>query len=506
MVLCLVPVLLVSPTPLLGDYSSIALSWLHVLALGAVAFVSGGAWWAEGRWPAATPLRRLAWMAGLGGLYLLAALAMPGPREGLVPAYQFLSMTDDVGAITGEQSPLFELFGRRPGRPAVLSWGHLAYLIPLAPLSVIGLGRRRPSLRPALGVLAAWGAFFGFLALLQRRYGNDLGPAASLLFALGAWSLARWSLSRLPDSGARRVGTYALATLLLIVSLGVPISRIYAPRVSSSWMAVTRSDWPGEEARRSVAATLSRFTREVGRVTPETTGYLDGGPMPAYGVIAHANIGHALQYGARRATATDPFWSYIGPENWERSFAFLDAREEGRALELAAELRGRYVVTLPDANPGTVVARLHHEEGSHAGALPALQHFRLITEAPAAGRSIGEIFRRQPPGSVPYRLFEIVKGARLEVRGAPGSDVVATVSLLTPTGRKRQYRNAARVDDDGWARLVLPYSTEATQPTRARGPYRVRVAGVDHALRVSEAQVVEGEQVTLASEPTSKGN
>jgi dolichyl-diphosphooligosaccharide--protein glycosyltransferase len=505
-VACLVPLLLVSPTPLLGDYSSIALSWLHVLALGAVAFVSGGLWWIEWRGSAGSPLSRLVVMAVLSGAYAGVVLLLPGPRAGLVPAYQFLTMTDHVGAVTGEQSPIFAVFGRSPGAPAVLSWGYLAYLIPLAPLAGLVHALRadaEPRIRGALWVLAGWGGFFGLLAILQRRYGNDFGPAGALLFALGAWSLARWAISRLSPSSLipshRDVAAHALAAALLIALLAPPIARVYAPRAGSTWAALTRSDWPGDAAERSIAATLNRFAREIARVTPATSGYLEGGSSPEYGVIAHANIGHALQYGARRATATDPFWAYIGPENWERSFAFLAARDEDRALELAEALNGRYVVTQPDAEPGTVVARLHHGNGSQVGAAPALEHFRLVTEAPEGGRSIGEIFHPQPTGSIPYRLFEIVPGARLEVGAAPGSDVVATVSLLTPSGRERIYRNAARVGEDGWARLVLPYTTDATTLTRARGPYRVRVAGVDHALRVSEAQVQGAQRIVLVA-------
>jgi len=500
LVVCLVPILLASPTPLLGDYSSIALSWLHVLAMCAVVVVSGGAWWAEGRWPASGPGTRLLRMAAIGAAYGLLVFSLPGPRAGLVPAFQFMSMTDHAGAVTGEQSPLFALFGRQPGSPAVLAWGYLAYLIPLAPLATLAWLCRRDleeGARPGLVVLAGWGAYFGLLALLQRRYGNDFGPVSALLFALAAWGGSRWLLGRLRSSAAASAAVPAIAALLLVGLLVVPIRRVYAPRAVSSWAALSQPGWPGEAAHQSVAATLTRFMREVRQVTPPTSGYLEDGPIPEYGIIAHANIGHALQYGARQATATDPFWEYIGPENWERSFAFLAARDEDRALELAAALRARFIVTMPDAEPGTVVSRLHHSEGSHDGALPALGRFRLVTEAPVGGRSIGEIFSPQPPGTVPYRLFEIVPGAELEVRAAPGSDVVATLSLLTDGGRKRVYRNAERAGADGRARLVLPYATERVYPTRARGPYRVRVAGEDHALHVSDAQVRAGERIVL---------
>ena len=121
--------------------------------------------------------------------------------------------------------------------------------------------------------------------------------------------------------------------------------------------------------------------REVRRVTPETAGFLDPSVEPAYGILAHANLGHAIQYKARRPTATDPFWAFIGPENWDLSFAFLSERDETKALELARKLSGRFVLTTGDSVQGSVVSHLHHEDGKATKTRNRLEHFRLISEA-----------------------------------------------------------------------------------------------------------------------------
>ncbi|MCS5637543.1 MAG: glycosyltransferase family 39 protein, partial [Myxococcota bacterium] len=103
----LVPLILVSPRPLGGWFSAIALSWLHVLAMVSVALVAAFAAWFEVRAPGRSTGWRFA-AAGLAGLMLAAVAALvPAIREGFEPAFRFLTQTDQVGMVTGEQNPLF---------------------------------------------------------------------------------------------------------------------------------------------------------------------------------------------------------------------------------------------------------------------------------------------------------------------------------------------------------------------------------------------------------------
>jgi dolichyl-diphosphooligosaccharide--protein glycosyltransferase len=493
---CLAPILAVSPTPLGGDYSSIALSRLHVMAMLGVACTAGGlAWFMRSR-PSASIGLRIAAAAGAGLLFVGLLLLLPGPREGLVPAFRFMTMRDDVGLITGEQSPLLDLFGRAPGRPAWASWGHFAYLIPLAPAAALFVARDRQAAagrRFAALALCGWGAAFGALTLVQRRYGNDFAPAASLLFAIGLGRLAGWVLSRAPVGRARPWLAGALAIALSIALFWPALRGVYWPRARAALA-------PGgalAQAEGSPAATLTRFTKEIARTTPETSGWLASGAGPEYGVLAHANLGHAIQYGARRATATDPFWAYIGQQNWDLSFDFLAARSEMRALQLASLLRGRFVVTMVGHEPTSVVARLHAGDGAAVGERPPLRHFRLITEAPAGGRAIGEIFRPGARDQIPYKLFEIVNAARLEVHAPPGESVEAIVEIRTATGRRFTHRASGVVTEDGIARLRLPYASERVHPARAAGPYQVLVGGRPYRVAVSERDVLEGRVVRL---------
>ena len=252
-----------------------------------------------------------------------------------------------------------------------------------------------------------------------------------------------------------------------------------------------------------MARTLHDFLQDVRRLTPETSGYLDGGGEPEYGVISPANLGHAIQYEARRPTATDPFWWYIGPENWDRSMAFLEARDEPSALAHAQELQARYVVTSEEALPATVMARLHRQDGSALGANPGLDHFRLVAESKPGGLGLGSIFHGSPADAVAYKLFEIVPGAGLEVPAAPGTRVSARIDVITNQGREFSYRSVTKADQAGRARLVLPYSTDRPGGRGLRAGalsfYRIQVGDQSQVLRVPESDVREGRMILLDS-------
>jgi asparagine N-glycosylation enzyme membrane subunit Stt3 len=258
----------------------------------------------------------------------------------------------------------------------------------------------------------------------------------------------------------------------------------------------------------SVSHTLHDFLREVRRLTPETSGYLGGEESPEYGIISPANLGHAIQYEARRPTATDPFWWYIGLENWNRSMAFLSAEDETSALFDAKALQARYVITSEEAVPASVSGRLHSRDGASFGLRPGLGHFRLVAESSPGGLGLGAIFRNTKADAVAYKLFEIVPGAQLEVEAEPGTRVVARVEVRSNQGRTFTYRNAARADEDGWARLSLPYATERPKGAGSRfgaiSLYRIQVGEHSRALRVNESDVAQGRVIRLKPMSTER--
>jgi dolichyl-diphosphooligosaccharide--protein glycosyltransferase len=499
------PLVWLFPEPLGGPYSAIALSRLHVLAMLAVSLVAGGLWWLEGRAKAGQAPRtakyRLVWTAALGLGVGSALLLLPGPREGIEPAIRFLTMTDGVGFRTGEQLPLFSIGGRPVGRPVWEVWGLFAYAIPLAPVAVLLSVPREK--RAAAWVVAAWCAVFGLLSIVQRRYGNDFGPAAAVAFALALAEGGRrvavrlWARPRLGPVLAWGLGLILLAPPIWIQTL---------PRAKSSAKAL-RGGYAGRDlAQATMAGTLTRFMEQVRSATPETSGYFDVSRIPEYGIVADPNLGHALQNVARRPTPTDPFWAFIGQENWDKAYRLLHARSEARALDLAEQLRARYVVTTSGADPSTLEGWLHHGDALASPGWAYGERFRLVTEAPQRGVPLAAIFRvrsraeRLDPGSSPYKLFEIVNGAVLEISAAPGRRVSATLSLETPTGRSLSYEASEVADANGLARLRVPYATvgrDEGEAVSARAPYQVDLGECIVSLHVTDAEVRSGAVITV---------
>lgn len=498
------PLVWLFPEPLGGPWSAIALSRLHVLAVSAVVLVSAGLWGMEGRAGARSPVGRLAWTAGLGLAVLALLLVLPATQAGLDPALRFLTMRDGVGYRTGEQLPLFSLFGRATGRPVWSVWGGFGYLLPLLPFAVAWAAPREH--RGAALVVAAWCAWFGGLALVQRRYGNDLGPAAAVGFALVLAAGAR----RLPGlKRSPRWRATAMAGVAVLLLSPVAVGQ-WLPRLASGWAALDRDPAAGDPALRTPAGSLTRFLEQVRAVTPETSGYFDPKQEPEYGVVAHANFGHAIQNVARRPTPTDPFWAFIGAENWHAAFGLLASDSEEEALAFARRLRARYVMSFSSADPATVEGWLHFADGLAVDRWPAARHFRLVSEGPDGGAHFADSFqvqgRGRPAGGklAPYKLFEVVDGARIEISTVPGSEVTASLRLRTPSGRGLFYEARAVAAPDGGASLRVPYPTRNERPAtgvRALGPYRLRADGRSFAVAVSERQVRSGAVVPVVEVP-----
>lgn len=129
-----------------------------------------------------------------------------------------------------------------------------------------------------------------------------------------------------------------------------------------------------------------------------------------------------------------------------------------------------------------VAVRVYYDCGLSSRGLPTLTDYRLIYEgSPAAPRQV--------------RLFEIVPGARLLVRGAePGAVVRAAVGIRTNRGRSPTWHVSAEADDEGSARLSVPFSTGENGAVLG-GQYRVTCGGTQAIVTVPSRAVERGETV-----------
>jgi dolichyl-diphosphooligosaccharide--protein glycosyltransferase len=492
--LLVAPLVAALPTPASGAWSAASLSALHVAGELLAAALAALLLALERRRPAARPLGRLARLAGLGILLGAAALAWRPLREGLAPALAFLTTDERMGATVLELQPLYGV-GGGPASTAVYYYGLFAFLIPLAPLGPLLAARDPVGRAPALA-LAGWSAALGGLALWQIRHGVDFAAGASVAFALLLAEGLRVPATRLH---LRRATVAAAAVLVGAASLWSPARVLYLPRARGSLAALAGRGPAADEALATPSGTLIRFLEEVRRVTPETSGYFDPEQRPEYALLSSSRLGHSIHYVARRASAADGLLDALDPERFAATQRFFELRGEGRAVALAAKLGARYVVTqhFPDLQPGSLGARLQLGDGLGE---PPLSRFRLVTEGPPGGRPLGDLLGLpRPEQVVPYKLFEVVRGAVLEAEGAPGEAVEAELELGTPLGRRLVYRAAGRVGADGLAHLRVPYPSTSSAPVRALGPWRLRVGDAVRPARVDEDDVREGRVVVVGS-------
>ena len=485
------PIVATSATPIEGAFSSTALSWLHValgiaLAAGCLAIAA-----LESLWPARSSRVRLLRALALGVVGSALAFALPLVRDAAFAAHRFVTMQDAAGAVTYEQMPLFRLFGREPYAPASLHFGWVAYLIPIAPLLPCLLVSNRQC-RPGAVLLSAWTAPLALLTITQLRYGNELAVPLAVCFAIGIAALAAKLRPRL--------GPVAAAAALAVVG-AIAMAPALAPllRRAPGTLAQLRGAAPaGDPLLATPTGTLVRFALMIRDATPETAGFLDASALPQWGLLANANFGHTLRYYARRPVAVDNFWDRF--PSFARAAGFGELANETDALAAVHELRVRYIVTAAAGQRDieTVNGRLQAEDGLAREGRPRLEQFRLITEGPRGGRPISDLFgMRRPANVTPYKLFEVVPGALLDVVAAPGAHVEAEVVVQTPMGRRFVYRGEANADDQGVARLRVPYATRTSAPARPIGPFRVRAGDAEWSVDVDDAQVQDGATIAV---------
>lgn len=481
------------PEPVGGPWSGIAFSRLHVWAPLAAAGVAATAWWIEGWRPADHWRKRLLRIAGIGVAAAALSVLLPGLLQGLLLGVAFVGPAEASRAGVYELLPLFGGFGRPAGQSPVNYFGWFAYCVPLAPLAAL-IAARGPR-RPAALLLAAWSAVLAAMTVRQARFGVDFAASGTVLFALGLAQLARLAIrGGVPDRAAR-----VAAVAIAVAMLWMPIRYGYFVAARGS-LAALRGNVPlTDRALQTPSGSLQRFLETVRRVTPETSGYLDGKGAPEYGFLNSKNIGHAIHHVAHRAATLNGTQPLLGPENAAAAARFFELESEAEALAVARDLRARYVITdfFPGRTPGSIGAQLYFQDGRGSGTVPPLQHMRLITEGPRSGVPISDLFGVPRPAQVvPYKLFEIVPGALLEVPAAAGASVSATVKLETPTGRSFTYRTRAVAGPGGIARLRLPYATDASHPVRSKGSYLVRAPAAQHSVFVTDRQVLRGEALS----------
>jgi dolichyl-diphosphooligosaccharide--protein glycosyltransferase len=489
-----------SAWPQWSAMSPVVLSGFQPWLFGTLALVGGAcalAW--RGRAAGGSAARRRASLAAASAVALAASLlAWPELREGAGEAWRWLARAEAFQSQVAESEPLLSVGGRFSLEVALRRLSLLGLLFPLL---VAGLAWRvrRERERAPLFLLLAYGAALFAATLLQRRFFNALSAPLALLWAFGLCDLARSLPPHWLEGRARRrrarIAVAGLGLLLL-----APALASYAPYLEQG-RARLRGERPRLHPRQIEWRRMQEVAAWLARATPPTSGWLDATARPEYGVLAPWPLGHAIQYRGRRPTVVDSFGDDLGGEGMARAQRYF-AGAEPEAAELLESLRVRYVVAGEGAGflealpgPDSMLVSLYLFDGSEPRALPprgatapprALARHRLVYESGPLG----------PAGPPAYKVFELVQGARIAGRAAPGARVAASLALRTNRGRRIEFATSTRADAGGRYELRVPYATRGQpHPVRAGAAWALRCDGEGAAVAVDERAVRRGERV-----------
>jgi dolichyl-diphosphooligosaccharide--protein glycosyltransferase len=360
------------------------------------------------------------------------------------------------------------------------------YLFPFA-LAALAWEARRSEQRPVLLLLLLWSLVLAVTTLVQKRFFNSFSVALALVMG---WSLL-FCYRALPERF--RASRLRRAAVCLALGLGCslllhPVFDAYS-RPLQNQLEVLRGEPLSLAKQGRMRRQLVRSAKWLRANTPPTSGFLGGATTPEYGVLADLSHGHLVTYVARRPTVVGNFGDDLGPENFRASFAYFRS-PEARGAKILERLRVRYILVRTQSRaernaspPSAMVRRLSQASG------PGLVHHRLIYETPLqAGQSLHD-----PPE---FRIFEFVKGARVEGSADPGSRVAASLAYHSNRGRRGLARFAATADPQGRYALILPYATNGAPPAVSSDASYTLTSGDQEAeLAVGEDAVRRGEQL-----------
>lgn len=505
------PLSLGNTWPQWGSFSPVVLSDFQPWYLGAGALLAASCAVVFGRLGHdATRWRRVGIATSLGGLLLGAsAVVVPDLAPGAGDAWSWLAKRDAFQVHVAESQPLLIDGGRLDFQAAARRLTFFFFALPLALPGLAFAVRRRPD-RAALWLLLGWTAAFLGLTLLQRRFFNSLSAGLTIAFAasvvLGFRALPRAVLGR---AALRRLALAAAAVVMVLLVLPTTVPYL---RPLSNELALARGEkqvvTPSFVAMRS-GVEAAAFLRAD---TPRTSGWTQPRRRPEYGVLAPWHLGHVIKYVGRRPTVVDNFGDDVGADGWAWSGHYYESSEL-EILDALGARRVRYVVAqrghlFLDEPPGlgTLHHSLYHLDGSRflpepntaLPEVPALTRHRLVYETQP-------VFRDEPEATSLYKVYEVVPGVSVEGEAPPGTPITFELVLRTNRKRRIEWEAGTRAAADGRYRMHLPYATLGAPPgVRPHPFYRVSCPGEERPLRVGEAQIQQGQE--LSGPPMCTGN
>jgi len=414
---------------------------------------------------AQTRTRRTGVVVGAAlGLGLAAVGLIPGLREAGVEAWAWFGRSEAFQASVAESEPLLYRSGSFTLDAAALRLSWLFFALPLLWAAFMWTAGSKP--RPnrseeRAGVLVFGSWAFGILlaAFFQKRFAHSASLAAALLYAWGLRSL----LIRMTRYGAPRAAGIAAAAVLLLAL--APALRLHA-----------------ETLRASLRGEFTRSNHSKQRLLDAADWLRTHAGEPTTGVLAPWHLGHPLLYVSGLPMVVGNFGDDTGTENFERHFEYFRATET-RGARILDSVHTRFVVV------ESIPLKTRNELG------PRMMHRRLtlpeLRDLERHRLRYASLPDSRPRGTASYRIFELVDGAIVEGRAAPG----ATVSAMMRVGRNQIALAKAvvttRADADGrYALRLAQAGSDALS-----GKWHIESNQQSMPLDVPETSVLAGEKL-----------
>ena len=136
---------------------------------------------------------------------------------------------------------------------------------------------------------------------------------------------------------------------------------------------------------------------------------------------------------------------------------------------------------LPNRNfSETMYARMHVFDGN------GLKNYRMIYESEDTNYDLFEKLTKN------IKIFEYVKGAKITGYASPNDTAYISGRIITNQERVFEYKQEARVDENGYFEFTVPYSGDSPYGTRSLEGYELKYGNNAIPINVSEIDVMNG--------------
>lgn len=471
------------------------LSLFHIAVFGSLAAIGTSSYVAIAKGVALPSLRKaVAIVIALGAV---AMIVVPPLRETIYSGFLRSVGSYALGRGTTELQGMFNY-----GLLKSLSfWSLLIFVAPITITALVIKDVRRRYLRFEHLFLYSMLVMLWLYVLNAIYYNMYLSTFMVIIYGLSV----SWAAFLLDGRFKRRHRQSQGYNAFLVVFLTISIAVVAISNLKL--FGVVRPDYH----LLSISSYIKTYTKESGRFMSPTV-------QPQYGIMCMWGESYQVGYLSQRATVSTGNHD-TGMRGILQSERFFQSLNEEDALEIMKEANAKYIVASnkiplwqgdlsrihePMRNPESVVRMVRSEEVS-----PDLRHrymaVRLywgvvmglptITEMPL--HHIRMIYASNANrNDQPMFLYEVVRGARVVIRGTPDSEVTISTNIKN-AGGGFVWRVNGVTDAQGMFSTIAPYSSTGWSAQMVVEPYLVQNGGIEQEFDINEMDVINGGDVVV---------